>query len=110
MVDARQRGRGRHTVDIRQAGSIAESEYAASIEGDKMAALNLIAEVEWLIPCASGAVNLNEAYQRYRLSAEKLVGWQEAIEAHGIGALRVTRTQFYRDAPIGGVGLRSGFG
>jgi hypothetical protein len=58
----------------------------------------------------SGAASLNEACQRYRLSAEEPLGWQEAIEAHGIGALRVTRTQFYRDAPIGGVGLRSRFG
>ena len=46
----------------------------------------------------SGAISLEEACQRYRLSAEEFLAWQEAIEAHGIGALRVTRSQYYRDA------------
>ena len=46
----------------------------------------------------SGAISLEEACQRYRLSAEEFLAWQEAIEAHRIGALRVTRSQYYRDA------------
>jgi transposase-like protein len=46
----------------------------------------------------SGAISLEEACQRYRLSAEEFLAWQKAIEAHGIGALRVTRSQYYRDA------------
>ena len=44
----------------------------------------------------SGAISLEEACQRYRLSAEEFQAWQEAIEAHGIGALHVTRSQYYR--------------
>jgi hypothetical protein len=47
----------------------------------------------------SGAISLDEACRRYQLSAEEFLAWQEAIEAHGIGALHVTRSQFYRDAP-----------
>jgi transposase-like protein len=46
----------------------------------------------------SGAISLEEACQRYRLSAEEFLAWQEAIEAYGIGGLRVTRSQYYRDA------------
>jgi len=46
----------------------------------------------------SGAISLEEACRRYQLSAEEFLAWQEAIEAHGIGALRVTRSQYYRDA------------
>jgi hypothetical protein len=44
-----------------------------------------------------GAISLDEACRRYH-SAEEFLAWQEAIEAHGIGALRVTRSQYYRDA------------
>ena len=44
----------------------------------------------------SGAINLAEACLRYRLTAEEFEGWQSALEAHGLGALRVTRSQLYR--------------
>jgi hypothetical protein len=47
----------------------------------------------------SGAISLEEACQRYRLSVEEFLAWQEAIEAHGIAALHVTRLQHYRAAP-----------
>jgi transposase-like protein len=47
----------------------------------------------------SGAISLDEACRRYQLSAEEFQAWQEAIEAHGIEALRVTRSQYYRNAP-----------
>jgi Protein of unknown function (DUF1153) len=49
----------------------------------------------------SGAISLDDACERYQLSAEEFRGWQGAIEAHGIGALRVTRFQLYRDVPTG---------
>jgi Protein of unknown function (DUF1153) len=44
----------------------------------------------------SGTISLLEACLRYRLTAEEFEGWQSALEAHGIGALRVTRSQLYR--------------
>ncbi len=46
----------------------------------------------------SGAISLDEACRRYQLSADEFLAWQGAIEAHGIGALRVTRSQYYRYA------------
>jgi hypothetical protein len=30
---------------------------------------------------------------------EEFHAWQQAIEAHGVAGLRVTRLQIYRDAP-----------
>jgi Protein of unknown function (DUF1153) len=46
-----------------------------------------------------GAISLEEACHRYRLSAEEFHAWQRAIEAHGVAGLRVTRLQIYRDTP-----------
>lgn len=46
----------------------------------------------------SGAISLDEACQRYQLSADEFLAWQRAVEGHGVGALRVTRLQYYRDA------------
>jgi hypothetical protein len=45
----------------------------------------------------SGAITLQEACRRYRLSVEEFLAWQRAIERHGIPGLRVTRLQIYRD-------------
>ena len=47
----------------------------------------------------SGALTLDEACRRYRLSVEEFHAWQRAIEAHGVAGLRVTRLQIYRDTP-----------
>jgi hypothetical protein len=47
----------------------------------------------------NGAISLDEACRRYRLSVEEFQAWQRAIEAHGVAGLRVTRLQIYRDPP-----------
>lgn len=47
----------------------------------------------------TGALTLEEACLRYRLSPEEFQAWQKAIDAHGVAGLRVTRLQIYRDAP-----------
>ena len=47
----------------------------------------------------NGAISFEEACQRYELSAEELLAWQQAKQAYGIGALRVTRFQYYREVP-----------
>ena len=44
-----------------------------------------------------GAISLQEACRRYRLSVEEFLAWQRAIERHGIPGLRATRLQIYRD-------------
>jgi transposase-like protein len=46
----------------------------------------------------SGALSVQEACRRYRLSLEELLAWQRAVERHGIPGLRVTRLQVYREA------------
>jgi transposase-like protein len=46
-----------------------------------------------------GRISVEEACRRYELSAEEFLAWQRAIETHGVGALRVTRLQIYRDTP-----------
>src|SRR6266852_5521702 len=44
-----------------------------------------------------GAISLQEACRRYRLSVEEFLAWQRAIDRYGIPGLRVTRLQIYRD-------------
>lgn len=56
----------------------------------------------------NGIISIDEACRRYQLSADELQSWQRAITAHGVGALRVTRLQYYRDASAAdGRGLRA---
>ncbi len=44
----------------------------------------------------NGAITLDEVCQRYNLSVEEFLTWQERIEKHGIRGLRVTRLQDFR--------------
>jgi transposase len=39
----------------------------------------------------TGAITIEEACRRYRLSEEELRGWQRAFEAQGLAGLRATR-------------------
>lgn len=43
-----------------------------------------------------GLLTLAEACERYTLSVEEFLSWQQAIEHHGIAGLRTTRLQEYR--------------
>lgn len=43
-----------------------------------------------------GLISLDEACERYRLTVEEFLGWQRAIERHGLAGLRTTRIQDYR--------------
>ncbi len=43
-----------------------------------------------------GLLPMNEALNRYGLSDEEFGLWCEAVERHGVGALKVTRIQKYR--------------
>lgn len=45
----------------------------------------------------SGALSIQEACRRYKLSLEEFLAWQQAIDRHGVPGLRVTRIQIYRD-------------
>ena len=44
-----------------------------------------------------GLLTMDEACERYSLEIEELAAWQRAIERSGMHALRVTRTQHYRE-------------
>jgi len=46
-----------------------------------------------------GALGIEEACRRYKLSMEEFLTWQRAIDRHGIPGLRVTRVQIYRNPP-----------
>jgi hypothetical protein len=47
----------------------------------------------------SGAIGLEEACRRYRLSEEEFRAWERDIEVYGVAGLRSTRLQIYRKAP-----------
>ncbi len=44
----------------------------------------------------NGLLGLDEACERYRLSAEEFLNWEQLIAAHGLRGLKVTRLQEYR--------------
>ena len=44
----------------------------------------------------AGLLTLDDACKRYNLSTEEFVGWEAAIDKHGLGGLRVTRIQDFR--------------
>jgi hypothetical protein len=43
-----------------------------------------------------GLISLEDASQRYKLTAEEFLAWSEAVDRFGISALRATRVQEYR--------------
>lgn len=43
-----------------------------------------------------GILSLEEACERYSLTVEEFLGWQAAIDRHGLAGLRTTRIQQYR--------------
>jgi uncharacterized protein DUF1153 len=44
----------------------------------------------------SGALTLEQALERYALSAEEISAWERDLERHGLYGLRATRVQIYR--------------
>ncbi|CAN5531578.1 DUF1153 domain-containing protein [Caulobacter sp. DWR2-3-1b2] len=43
-----------------------------------------------------GLLSLDEACDRYKLTNEEFLNWQQSIERHGLAGLRTTRLQQYR--------------
>lgn len=54
------------------------------------------AEVVYAI--RGGLLSREEACRRYSISSAELFSWERLLDEHGMRALRVTRTQQYRDA------------
>ncbi len=53
-------------------------------------------KAEVVIAVRNGLIGFAEACERYRLSAEELLNWEQLIVAHGMRGLRVTQLQEYR--------------
>ena len=43
-----------------------------------------------------GLLTLDDACDRYSLTNEEFLGWQQSIDRHGMAGLRTTRLQQYR--------------
>ncbi len=43
-----------------------------------------------------GALDLEEACRRYRLTQEEFASWQRLVNQHGLDGLRTTRLKLYR--------------
>lgn len=50
-----------------------------------------------VVAVRSGIISLNDACSRYNISIEEFLSWQHLIDRHGIGGLRTTRIQEYRE-------------
>jgi hypothetical protein len=46
----------------------------------------------------TGLLRIDEACERYGLSADEILSWQRLVERHGVTALRTTRLQVYRSS------------
>ena len=47
-----------------------------------------------------GLLTLGEACERYALSIEEFLSWEQAIEQYGLDGLRITHAQEYRHKPV----------
>ena len=43
-----------------------------------------------------GLMTLEDACDRYRLTSDEFLSWQQSIDRHGLAGLRATRLQQYR--------------
>ena len=53
-------------------------------------------KVEIVTAVRNGILTLDEACERYRLSAEEFLHWEQLIAAHGLSGLKATRLKLYR--------------
>ena len=53
-------------------------------------------QAEVVAAVRAGLLTLEDACTRYNLSTEEFLGWEAAIEKHGLGGLRVTRIPEFR--------------
>jgi hypothetical protein len=46
----------------------------------------------------NGLIGMDDACERYRLSVDEFLNWEQLVNAHGLRGLRTTRTQEYRQS------------
>ncbi len=56
-------------------------------------------KAELVAAVRGGLISLEEACERYQLSAEEFQSWQASLDRNGIRGLRTTRLQQYRKNP-----------
>ncbi len=87
------------------AGSAVIDAYGELLTGDTLPPADT---VRWVprrkaqVVCAvrGGLISRQEACDRYRMSDDELFSWEKLLDDHGPKALRVTKTQSYRQAAI----------
>jgi hypothetical protein len=58
-------------------------------------------KAEVITAVRGGLLSLEEACNRYMLTVEEFLSWQNSLDRHGLAGLRSTRTQQYRQkSPI----------
>ncbi len=55
-------------------------------------------KAEVVFAVRNGLIDLGEACERYQLSAEEFLNWEQLIAAHGLRGLKVTQLQEYRQS------------
>ena len=68
----------------------------ADLPSDSTTRWNSRRKAEIVLAVHKGLITLEEACARYRLTVEEFASWQNAIEKHGVRALRTTTLQQYR--------------
>jgi hypothetical protein len=53
-------------------------------------------KAEVVVAVKGGLLSFEDACDRYRITAEEFLGWQQQVDRHGLPGLRVTRLQTYR--------------
>lgn len=53
-------------------------------------------KAEVVVAVKGGLLSFDDACDRYRITAEEFLGWQQQVDRHGLAGLRVTRLQSYR--------------
>ena len=54
-------------------------------------------KAEVIAAVVGGLLTVDAACKRYSISLEEFISWQRAVDRNGMGGLRVTRVQQYRD-------------
>ena len=53
-----------------------------------------------VVAVEGGLISLDDACARYALSVEEFLGWQRAVQRHGVPGLRATRAKEYRAVAV----------
>ena len=81
---------------IRVVGPLGESLTLETLPPPDTSRWVIRRKAEVVAAVGGGLLTLDEACERYGLTAEEFASWQRAVERSGMQGLRVTRLQHYR--------------